>query len=256
MTQATKTVVSIERSAPVIAFFGDVAEATSAAFRADGNESAKIQKLAQALAGQVESLALPLSSKIALVKATYAQEFAGMASTKDLDKQLAKRKSNAVAALVAALTCYIAADTPVETKAPAEGKPAEFKKAGELSLSAQRAAAAEVKKVVADAEKKSATEAAIAAMTPEQKKATELKLAEIAAATAANVAKERQAAQLATATALVGSLAVQLDFIMTTPETNAKLNDLFAAHGFEIKKSKRAPAERGTLADQLKSLAK
>lgn len=248
-----KTVVSIAREASALAAFTAVSSAIQHAMKADGNESAKIQDLAKRLAAQVADVALPLASKVALIKATYADEFAQMAATKDLTKEQAKRKSNATASLVAALTCYCAADLPVEVKAPADGKPAEFVKAAELpSLSAMKIAAASVKEMAKASEAKAAAEAAIKAMSPADKAKAQAEVKAQAEAKALELAAETAAAVKAANLHMIGELEKRLTHILADNDCRAELEAAFMLHGLQLAKAKRAPIS-GSMAEQLRS---
>ena len=251
-----KTIISITREAASLAAITDLQGAVKAAMQADGTEAAKVQACAKVLAAQVSALVLPLASKVALIRATYADEFAQLAATKDLTKEQAKRKSNAVAGLIAALTCYCAADLPVETKAPADGKPAEFTKAAELpSLSAMRAAAATVKETAKASEAKAATIAALAAMTPEQKAMETAKAAEAAKTKAADVAAQAAAATKAANAETVAEFLQFLPGIMADADTRGALETGLLAHGLKLTKAKAEP-KAGSMAEQLAGLTK
>jgi hypothetical protein len=253
----TKPVISIVREAASLSAITALQTAVAEGMQADRKESVAIQACAKILAAQVATLNLPLASKVATIKATYADEFAGLSSTKDIDdKQAAKRKSNAAAALNAARVCYVAQDMPVEVRPPADGKPAVFKPAQELSLSAMRAAAATVKETAKAAEAKAAAEAAIATMTPEMKAAAQA----AAQAEAEKKAKEAETARLATVAAhnleIVSDLAKYLPSILAQQDAREALDAALLNAGLVLSKSKKAPAERGSLSDQLKSLTK
>ena len=254
MNTQAKTVVSIAREAASLSAITDLQGAIKAAMQADGTEAAKIQACAKVLASQVKALDLPLASRVALIRATYADEFSALASTKDLTKEQAKRKSNAIAGLVAAITCYCAESCPVETKAPADGKPAEFKPAGELSLSAMKAAAATVKETVKAEEQKAAATVALAAMTPEQqaaeKAANETKTREAAAA--ALVAKNKIIHEADAGT--IKELGTCLGRVLGTPDLRELLDAAFLVHGLKLSKAAKPSGE--TLAAQLASLTK
>lgn len=254
--QTTKQVVSIAREAASLAAITGLQSAVKAAMQADGNEAAKIQACAKVLANQVTGLVLPLASKVALIRATYADEFAQLASTKDLTKEQAKRKSNAVAGLVAALTCYCAADLPVETKAPADGKPAEFTKAAELpSLSAMKAAAATVKEMAKAEETKAATVATLAAMSAEDKAKAQADADKAAKAKADEIAEQTKAAVKAANAETIADLAKHLPEILSDADLRAQLEAAFLTHGLALAKAKAAP-KSGSMAEQLASLTK
>ena len=145
---------------------------------------------------------------------------------------------------------------PVEIKAPADGKPAEFKPACELSLSAMRAAAATVKETAKAAESKAAAEAAIATMTPEMKAAAQA----AAQVEAEKKAQAAEAARLATIAAhnleVVAEFAKFLPSILSQQDAREALDAALLNAGLTLSKAKKAPTERGSLSDQIKSLTK
>lgn len=259
MTNAQKTILTLTRAASVIADFSALSTAIAEGFKADANEAKTVQETARELAAQVKNelpAELPLATKLALVRATYADEFSTLSSTKGLDPLQAKRKSNASAGLTAAITCYIMADTPIQVAPPKDGKEATFKKAGELSYSAMRAAAAEVKTIAKEAEAKIETEAKLAAMSVEEKKVEQVKADIAAKAAQVKKAEEAKIAADKSALAVISSLDSQFAYIMGDADLRATLAAKLADHGYALTKSKQAPKEKGTLSDQLKALTK
>lgn len=249
----TKTVVAIAREASSLEAITTLQEAVSAAMQADGKEASTIQACAKTLAAQVAHLDLPLSSKVALIRATYADEFGALASTKDLTKEQGKRKSNAVAGLIAAVTCYCASDMPVEVAAPTDGKDAVFKKAGELSLSAMKANAATVKETAKAAETVVAQAAMLAAMTPEEKLA-----AQAASAQKASAAKAASDAAKATLIAEANAetckeFIANLSGILASNDNREALDAAFLHVGLKLQKCKASPSGE-SLAAQLAAL--
>lgn len=255
----SKTILTLTRAANVIADFSAIGDALQAGFKADATEASVIQTTAKELAAQCKlelPAELPLATKLALVRATYAEEFSALASTKGLEPLQAKRKSNASAGLTSALTCYIMADTVIEVKPPKDGKPAETKKASELSYSAMKAAAAEIKTIAKEAEAKAETAAKLAAMSEAEKAEAQKVAAEAAKVAAAKKAETEKIAKDKCALAVISSLDSQFTYIMSDADLRGTLQTKLEAHGFTLAKSKKAPAEKGTLSDQLKSLAK
>ena len=251
----TKTVVSITREGASLKAITSLQGAVAHAMQADGKEAASIQACAKVLADQVAGLTLPLASKVALIRATYADEFTQLGATTGLTKEQAKRKSNVVASLNAALVCYCAADMPVEVKAPSEGKDAEFKPARDLSLSAMRANAAAVKETAKAQETQEAATAALAMMSAEEKAKVKAEAEKAAEDRAATVAEQNKAKAKKADGELVAELAKRLGGILADSENRSALEAAFLTHGLHIAKAKAQP-KTGSMAEQLATLTK
>jgi hypothetical protein len=255
MNITTKPVVSIARDAAVLVEFSNLTVVVDGEIKAGRARSSQIQSLALVLSNQVKSLDLPLSSKLGLIKVTYADEFAEMGKTAGLDKEAAKVKSNTVAALNAAIVCYTAGAEPVVVKAAEADKPAVIKAAEDLSLSAMREHAAEIKETVKETEAAAAATAALAVMTPEQRKETEAanakKAAEAEAASTAKTAKIIAEANTATN----AEFCKNLSGILAIPECRKLLEASFLTVGLRLEKCKAAPIAND-IKSQLAAIAK
>lgn len=142
MNTVTKPIVSIARVASTLALFGEATALVK-------SQAAKLETLAIDLAKQVESIALPISSKVMLLEATYSAEYTTLAADR-----------NAVAQLRALVWTKVAGNTVVEVSPPSkDGKTAAvFSPADKLSPKAAKVHLAQLKQVVREAEE-----------TPEQK---------------------------------------------------------------------------------------
>jgi len=171
----TKQVISIPRSEAVVALFAD-------ANTLRVSLSTKMETLAVALAEQVASINLPVSSKVALAEATYAAEF----------KKLAEDK-NTVAQLRACLWAKVAEDTMVEIAPPSkDGKTeAVFKRAEDLSPKQAKVTLAQLKAIVAENEE--SPEEATAREAKEEKAKHDAQVAANKAATEAAAQRSEEA---------------------------------------------------------------
>jgi len=208
MQTVLKPVVAITRDATAVALFGEVTQINK-------SQTAKLTDLAIALAAQVTTLDLPVSSKVALIEATYAGEMTILAADR-----------NVVAQLRALLWAKIAKDTIVEVSPPSkDGKQsAVFKPAGELSPKQAKVHLAEVKRIVRETEE-----------TPEAKKEREAK--------EAKAKMDAQVTANAQATTIAAAKSVEAFAYVLSESQRPHLIQELAKQGLCLAKIKTAPTK-------------
>lgn len=205
-TIAQKEVVSIARDKHAVVLFTGV-------ISAEKSLSSKLVELAECVSAQVANLALPQSSKCALIEATYAAEFKNLSANR-----------NTVATLRALIVTRTAGEVEVEVKEPSkDGKVAAvFKPAHLLSASEAKKFAAEIKAEVKADE-----------LSPEEK--AKAKAVAEAAAKAAQVIANASATKT-----LLEQGEKAFAFCLSKAQRPALVTRL-AAEGLELVKIKSAP---------------